>query len=339
MDIRALVAELALGGDSYPQQVELTIRMRGKEVVPLLIESLSAGNPAIAHRAAVILGWLRDESAIPALAAYAKKDGYKSEAAIGSLGMIGGPLATDHLIEALAQAPAENRAILPALAAIGDNRSVEPIAAVLLDVGRDVPARCEAARALARFTDPRARAAVEKAIDRDPDWRVYFVAKEALAKIGTSRIGLEPATDYQKELIQKIHKTPTPPEGIERALEQIQRDPRPRAAIISAGNFLPQAEIDKAHRDLLAEARFGMAERIVEELMKGYLGNVKAPKEIAKRFIVEVGPAAIPALRNGLKRGDRYLAADCEACLGTILARHGDVKVPAQPPIALPPIR
>ena len=343
MDTAALVRKL--GGPTTPHQVEQTLVSRGEAAIPHLVTALQSSDSTLSDRAASILGQLRAEAVVSALIEYSQAREYKSEAAARALGKIGGPVAASHLLEALAQPSSRsNRAILPALSAIGDNRMIEPVAAVLATHQQDVPAKRQAVEALSRFSDPRARRALERAVDEDPNWYVYFDAKRALLKVGSSRPPFTVATDYHRELITKSRKMPVPPEGVaaffeNRARENRAREHHTNAQIVSADSFLPQAEIDKARQDLLGETRlgFGRADAIVEELMYRYMGNVKESKEFGIELIAQIGPAAIPALRNGVKRGDQYLARDCEACLRAVLAQPGNNDILAPVPPILPP--
>ena len=114
--------------------------------------------------------------------------------------------------------------------------------------------------------------------------------------------------------MERTFARPLPPGGIQALLDRENRRTDPRQTVFSIEDYSPQEEIDQAREILLADARRN-AEPIVERLMYTYLGNRKMPKDAAIQFLREIGPSATPALLNGIKRGDQYLANDCRQCL------------------------
>ena len=313
MDLASVVR--LFEADPADFQLQQAILQRGQAAAPLLIRIVESPGAKNAANAVLLLGEMRSEPAIAAIAAYAKAQGHKSEIAERALGRIGGPVAASYLLDALSQAPPNTqREIMLSLAAIGDNRAVEPMAVVLLDPNREVRTRRDAIQALERFSDPRGRAALEVAVEKDADWYVYYEAKCALGKIGATRPGIS-ANESSNLLIKRMYRTPIPPDGIDGFLDRHRRQVAPSARVFFIEDYLPQEEIDRARDQLIEDARRGPAEPIVEVLMYRYLGNRKESKRKAEEFLREIGSAATPALLNGIKRGDSFLAADCRRCL------------------------
>ena len=218
------------------------------------------------------------------------------------------------------------------LGAIGDNRAVEPLIQLLQSqlIGRrsvqdaysemeKVWAREAAATALGRFCDPRARAALKKAVAEDADWDVYFASKGALRQMD------RPWDDPWRSAVPlAVEKQPEPPEGAEAFVQQWKRDNAGKIMAWvgpSVENYAAAAEIARARAELLNASPFAATE-VVETLMT-YLRNRKilyGPKE-AKTLILRIGEPAIQALEIGEQRGDIVLKRHCRECLVAIRGR------------------
>jgi len=121
--------------------------------------------------------------------------------------------------------------LVAALGAMGDNRAVKPLARLLTttrpaDAGGDPDWQADSLRrttaeALGNFRDPRARAALIRAIDYDPAWEVYHAARRALYRMDFGRF--HPPADELAELVHfAVFKQPEPPEGAEAAVKKWQ---------------------------------------------------------------------------------------------------------------------
>jgi HEAT repeat protein len=95
-----------------------------------------------------------------------------------------------HLIEGLRDPdPRVRRLAVCGLAAAGDTRAVEPLAAVLTDTAEDEEVRCRAAMALGKLGDDGAAPALTKAV-RGPDHALHRAAILALGALGPVGIDL-----------------------------------------------------------------------------------------------------------------------------------------------------
>ncbi len=329
----AVAEQLARLAD--PAQVDNAIsklKALGPAAVPALVAALDRPDYASRNVAASILGEIGDPSAIPALGKIALSDDELSDIAQQCIAEIGGPDAATFLIAALKHHVTGDRCarIAGDLAAIGDNRAVEPLVQLLRGqlIGRrkrqdtyteleKIWARGAAAAALGHFRDPRARAALKQAVAEDPDWDVYFAAREALRTMDRNRND----QTWRALIPLAVEKQPEPAKGAEAAVKQWQLD---NAQTIhawtgpSVQDYASPAEIARAQARLVNDAQFIPLE-VVEALMT-YLRNYKyvhGPAE-AQALIVKIGAPAIPALQIGEQRGDIQLKQRSRECLAAI---------------------
>lgn len=327
-EIRSLIQRL---GSKKPADAGIhhELATAGSQAVPSLINALSSGDARTRRRAAQSLGLIGDDSAVPALVEMAqdKEDGYKS--ALDALGQIGGPDAASHLLAALPEEPIENQPeIIRELGMIGDNRAVASLCAMLRD-STSTTVRRRAAEALGEFRDPRSRAALQTAVDSDPNWDVYRTAKKSFVQLAS---GKEPTDQYRelRELVEiVVEKSPEPPEGAEQWIRNYERAhpsspkaPCPTEPTIHS--FVIPARYKSARGELFRMAQHPKnAEEIVEALLEHMRhrqleGN---PGQKALRMIIDIGKVAVPALENAARRGDETLQANSGRCLRAIQAK------------------
>jgi hypothetical protein len=312
------------------------LRAEGPAAVPSLVTALNQPDQKLRGIALSALGEIGDPSTLAAMSKIALSDDPWSDLARQNVAKIGGPDAATCLIGLLQRHVMGDRAarIAADLGAIGDNRTVEPLIQLLQGqrIGRRgaqdaysdmerVRAREAAATALGRFRDPRARAALNKAVAEDPDWDVYFASKGALRQMD------RPWDDqWQSAVPLAVEKQPEPPEGAEAFVQQWKRDNAGKMMLMawagpSVENYAAPAEIARARVKLLNVSPFAPTE-VVETLMT-YLRNRKimyGPKE-AEDLILRIGEPAIPALEIGEQRGDIVLKQHCRGCLAAIRGR------------------
>ncbi|MGD1086529.1 MAG: HEAT repeat domain-containing protein [Verrucomicrobiota bacterium] len=319
----------------------------GDRAVPALIAGLQSTNQEIRSYAASLLGEIKSEKEIAPLVKLSRsQDSSVSSQALVALGSIGGPQAAEAIIAAM------DRGIHPAsgsssllLAAIGDNRAVEPLAKLL--ASRDsgdfktggegmfkVWARREAAEALGRFRDPRARAALLDAIKNDPVWDVYHAAKQALYRMEGQPTYADDDTLSAKVALA-VTKQPEPTNGAEAFVQswRAAHADGPGVPMIAwkgprVEDYAAEVDIERARNAVVEigkawdpEYPDARADGVVELLME-YLRNGKfyVGPENAKMLLIRIGKPAIPALENGVKRGDEVMARNCEQCIQAIKA-------------------
>ncbi len=312
------------------------LRAEGPDAVPSVLAALNQPDQKLRGIAIGVLGEIGDASALAALSRIAASDDPWSDLARQNVAKIGGPDAATCLIGLLQRHVMGDRAarIADDLGAIGDNHAVEPLIQLLRGqlIGRrgvqdaysdmeKVRAREAAATALGRFRDPRARAALKKAVAEDPDWDVYFASKGALRQMQMDRAW---DGDWRSVVPLAVEKQPEPPEGADAFVRQWKRDNAGKMMAWrgpSVQDYVAAGEIARARAQLLDASRFAPTE-IVETLMT-YLRNRKliyGPKE-AKTLILQIGAPAIPALEIGEDRGDIAIKRHCRECLAAIRGR------------------
>jgi HEAT repeat protein len=317
----------------------------GDSAVPALTAALQSTNRDILFRAADILGEIKSEKGIAPLVKLSQsKDDAVATHALDALGSIGGPQAAEAIIAALdrgMQLFAGRSSVL--LAAIGDNRAIEPLTKLL--ASRDsgdfktggmgmfkVRAREETAKALGRFRDPRARVALLDAIKDDPAWDVYHAARQAL-----DRMDAQPTYPYNYDtlsakVVLAVAKQPEPTNGAEAYVQSWRtvHAPAPGKPPIPWGgptveDFASKTDIERARNTVVEIGKTGeydVGAGGVVELLMDYLRNAKLyfGPENAKMLLIRIGKPAIPALENGVKRGDSVMARNCQQCIEAIKA-------------------
>jgi HEAT repeat protein len=168
-------------------------RLRTREAADVLVGALRHGDPVVRAEAATALGGLRWAGAVPPLL-QALRDPQPAPraAAIEALGRLGTAEAVDALLKAASGADAD--AALAALGALADSPAKDPrigeAAAALLEKGRTLPLRIQAAKALGARKDAAGLKALVAALDH-ADWRLRSAAVGALARI-RHRDAIEP---------------------------------------------------------------------------------------------------------------------------------------------------
>ncbi len=317
------------------------LQAEGPSAIPALVNALDHPEQDVRCAALWVLGNIGDASALPTLSRIALSNDPLNSAACQAVGRIGGPDAATCLLELLKRRPSAGiaRSIVHDLGAIGDNRAVEPLIELLKErppgpvppqvAFNTVQTRKEAVWALRRFRDPRARAALKNAFAEDPDWGVYHAAHEALRRFdrpdGLDRFGVQ-LGDFDGQLddtvILAVEKKPEPPEGAEAYVQRHPPNPAAQWAGPWVEDYAPAAAIDKARAQLVKRARYDDCE-VVEKLMC-FFCFMKSREDIphqAQWLIVEIGPAAVPALKVGRERGDAEMRKRCEYCLEAIQPR------------------
>jgi hypothetical protein len=317
----------------------------GDRAVPALTAGLQSTNQQIRYFAADLLVEMKTEKAIAPLVKLSQsKDNSVSSQALVALGSIGGPQAAEAILAAMDRATplAVGRYSL-LLAAIGDNRAVEPLTKLL--ASRDsgdfktsgegmfkVRARQEAAEALGRFRDPRARAALLDAIKDDPAWEVYHAARQALNRMDGQTTYPYNYDTLSAKVALAVTKQPEPTNGAE-AFVQSWRAAHPGGPGLpmiawsgpQVDDYASQTDIERARNTVVQIGKTGEydvgAGGVVELLME-YLRNRKfyVGPENAEMLLIRIGKPAIPPLENGVKRGDSVMARNCQQCIGAIKA-------------------
>ena len=160
-----------------------------RQAVEPLIAALKGSDENVQKASALALGEIHDPRAVKPLLDFIefRKDHFRTsqserlliEAALQALVNIGNP-AVDPLISYLSSHITTNPEMMAveALGRIGDSRSVEVIARLLL-ASKSSYERCKAAWALGEINDPSARESLIKGM-KDHDQSVVFEAAEAL---------------------------------------------------------------------------------------------------------------------------------------------------------------
>jgi hypothetical protein len=312
------------------------LRAEAPAAVPEVLAALNHPDQRLRGIALSVLGEIGDPSALAAMSNIALSNDPLSDLARQNVAKIGGPDAATCLIGLFQRHIMGDRAaaIADDLGAIGDNRAVDPLIQLLQGqlIGRrsvqdaysdmeKVWARKAAATALGRFRDPRARAALKKAVAEDPDWDVYFASKGALRQM---QLDQPWDAGWRGIVALAVEKQPEPPEGAEALVRQWKRDNAGGMTAWcgpSVENYAAPAEIARARTHLLDASRFAPTE--VVETMMAYLRCRKfifGPRE-ATTLILQIGAPAIPVLEIGEQRGDVVLKQHCRECLAAIRGR------------------
>jgi hypothetical protein len=221
------------------------------------------------------------------------------------------------------------------LAAIGDNGAIEPLAKLLAlreSGDSNVRARRDVAEALGRFRDPRARAALLDAIKDDPAWEVYHAARQALNRMDGQIIYPYNYETLSAKVALAVTKQPEPTNGAE-AVVQSWRDAHNgglAGRVAWTGpkveDYASKTDIERARNTLVEIGKTGdydVGAGGVVELLMEYLRNLKLwndGRENAQMLLIRIGKPAIPALENGVKRGDSVMARYCQQCIEAIKA-------------------
>jgi hypothetical protein len=280
------------------------------------------------------------EKAIASLVEQAKSKEYSvSSSALNALGMIGGPEAAEAIITALPRLhPTGQEDFCRILGAIGDNRAIEPLTKLLTSRDSEnaktggegifkVRARQAAAEALGTFRDPRARTALVAAVENDPDWDVYHAARQALFRMD-KQTSYPDYAELSAMVTLAVSKEPEPAGGAE-AYIQGWRKANPNYKGSWSGprleNYASRTDIDRARNTVVQIGKTWnpdlRAGGVIKLLME-YLCSrkLRVGPENAKALLIRIGKSAIPALENGVKRGDSVLARNCQQCINEINA-------------------
>jgi HEAT repeat protein len=317
----------------------------GESAVPALSAALQSTNREILFRAADLLGKIKSEKGIAPLVKLSQsKDNAVATHALNALGSIGGPQAAEAIIAALDRgAPLTVGSYSVLLEAIGDNRAVVPLIKIL--ASRDsgdfktggegsfkVYAREEVADALGRFRDPRARAALLDAIKDDPAWDVYHAARQALNRMDGQTAYPGNYDTMTAKVALAVTKQPEPTNGAEAAV-QSWRAAYPNGPGLpmtswtgpKVEDYASMTDIERARNTVVKIGKTGdydVGAGGVVELLMEYLRNLKLyiGPENAEMLLIRIGKPAIPALENGVKRGDSVMARNCQQCIEAIKA-------------------
>lgn len=316
----------------------------GERAIPDMIAGLESPSKEVRRNLALLLGKIRVKEAIDPLVKMAKSREYTdSSSALRALGQIGGPEAAEAIIAALPQLhPTGQDNFCRTLGAIGDNRAIEPLIKLLAssdsensDTGNKnifkIRARSASAEALGNFRDPRARAALTNAIKNDPDWDVYHAARQSLYRM--EGLTYYPSYNNLSATVNlAITKMPEPVNGAEEYI-RTWRKANPNYQGSWRGprldDFASKTDIERARNTVVKTGKTWnpdlQAGGVIELLME-YLCNRKfhIGPDNAKALLIRIGKPAIPALENGVKRGDRVLARNCQQCIDEINAASND---------------
>jgi hypothetical protein len=314
------------------------LRAMGDRATDAMIEGLKSPNQDIRYQLALLLGEAKCEKAIDALIRLAQNKEYPDAygGALKALGQIGGPEAAKAIIAALPQLhPTGQEDYCRILGEIGDNRAIEPLIKLLMSTDGEEPkqgeglfkirARTAAAEALGKFRDPRVRAALVKAIADDPDWEVYHAARQSLCRIDAQTYfpGYE---DLRTTILLAVAKRPEPAEGAKEAVRKWHKENQNYQGAWSGPmleDYASSLDIERARDTVVQIGKEWppdfLAGGVIEILME-YLRNLKfyIGPENAKALLIRIGGPAIPALQNGVKRGDPVLVRNCDECIRAI---------------------
>jgi HEAT repeat protein len=310
----------------------------GDRGIPLAIAGLESPSKEVRRNLALLLGDIRTDKAIAPLVKMAQsKDSSDSSSALNALGKIGGPEAAEAIIAAFPRLhPSGQADFCLVLSAIGDNRAIEPLIKVLTSRNSEnskqdgegisnVRARQASAEALGKFRDPRSRNALVIAIKDDPDWDVYHAARIALYQMDGEIYGRY--DELYASVALTVTKEPEPDGGAEEFIRNWHKD-NPNYKGSWGGprleDYASKVDIERARN---AVVKTGMTWKLdhraggVVELLMKYLCNRKITvdhKNNAKALLIRIGKPAIPALENGVKRGDMVLVQNCQQCIEAI---------------------
>jgi HEAT repeat protein len=329
------------------------LRAMGDRATDAMIEGLRSPNNNIRYQVASLLGSAKNEKATGPLIKLAQsEEGLDRYYALQALGQIGGPEVATVFIAALQRAyPKGGEDYCRILGAIGDNRAIEPLIRVLLSTEGEESRRGEglfrvrtreaAAEALGKFRDPRARAALVKAVAEDPDWAVYHVARQALYRMDDQTLYPEYG-DYRAAVVLSVAKEPEPLEGAKEFLRKWQQDhPNGQGSWIGPilENYASGVDIERARDKVVQLGRDCDPNLIaggVTEILMEYLCGRKLRIEPAnaKALLIRIGKPAVPALQNGADRanGDIALVRNCLDCIGAIKAAERTAIKPGETP-------
>jgi HEAT repeat protein len=201
MGIRSLVDELIRGKGPPLQQVYLALTLRKQEAVPIILEKLETGGPAVKRKVTKFLRYGRWPEAVPKLLEVASLDDEHEISRIGALYALGaiGKKSTGPAILALIDKPrpgaTERRIIIATLARLRYRAAIPKIEPYLRH--ENLLVRIFAARALAEFGQrPDAQFLFEALSDKD------FVVREAACGALGSYGGSDAAVEYLREMTE-----------------------------------------------------------------------------------------------------------------------------------------
>jgi HEAT repeat protein len=155
---------------------------------------------------ALILGYTRDEEAVPLLVEAVDSDDAEMRIyALWALGTIGDPRARPPLLEALTDAdPGLRKTAAFALGEMGDPESAEPLRLLLADPVADV--RWNAALSLARLNDPAAIPVLRRMLDRGLVAQVPDIRPEQQEEVMVGAVRALRVLDHEgsRELFERL---------------------------------------------------------------------------------------------------------------------------------------
>jgi hypothetical protein len=326
------------------------LRKMGDRATDAMIDGLKSPDKDIRYQLALLLGEAKCKKAVGSLIKLTQSKEYPDAyGALKALSQIGGPEAVNAIIAALPQLhPTEQEDYCRILGAIGDNRAIEPLIRLLMSTEGEEPklgegffkirARAAAAEALGKFRDPRPRAALVKAIADDPDWVIYHAARQSLYRMD-AQASSPSYDDLRTTVALAVAKMPAPHEGAKEAVRKWHEENRNyQGAWIGpmVEDYAAVLDIERARNTVVKNGKDWppdhMAGGVVEILME-YLCNLKLyiGPENAKALLIRIGKPAIPALQNGVNRGDPVLVRNCNECIQAIKAADGSIAKPNKP--------
>jgi len=94
-------------------------------------------------------------------------------------------------------------------------------------------------------------------------------------------------------------------------------------------DYAAQVEIDRARAEVVRLGREEWTAKLhggTTDFLIAYLRSGKfayGESEQARSLLIKIGPPAIPALENGVRRGDRQMKQSCQECIDAIKAPGG----------------
>jgi HEAT repeat protein len=320
--IPALIEGMGHALQSVRAAAAETLVLMGRIATPALVRALSSGTPEVRRRAALVLGDLKEASAVPSLAAALvdtdRRVRVAAAEALESLGTEGAVQAM--LVAAGAMDDVATRLLcLNGLAALGRS----PPARLLVEAVRHAPLRRVALRLLAGCDEPAAMPVCLDALaDRARANReAALVCLESLRAHGLSPEELERARDLLSADDFQV---------IREALRSADPGPRTAAAALAGWLGVASLAIDVArsmrlgpNRDAAVAALDAMGSAGIEALWQGAADGAPSDREAAIAALAALSPVtALPVCRQALTDPHPLVAA----AAARSLAQIGDAK-------------
>jgi HEAT repeat protein len=332
-----------LGNDAYYEAARQQLIARGAQSLPYLLDRANSENAQTRWYAVELLGAIGDERAVPALIKLMDRD--DANASLTALARIGGDDAVTAILKKLPTMAPESvpENVVRALGWIGDSRAIDVLIPLLqvdksaaqdeYKISQRLALRRATAEALGHFRSPRVRTALRRTVATDPDWSVYRQAKRSLRLLDPFLSGDGSPYDLNRQLDQLVRTAIRPAEPPEGAEAYVRRMWRTGHIAPLPGAFIGAGDRARAQHELLHPNQYAVYTKTdVTETLMEWLQAMKPPAaempRTARELIIKIGPPAIPALSNGLRRGDNFAAMNWARCLVAI----GD-------PSALPALR